>query len=91
MRKKIEEYKKTMINKILASKTQLEVLNLIDRKIKMLHRNNASPKLVQDFLDASTNELKQLDSSEFHAQQYSNIRVAKHHLENLKSLYIRRN
>jgi hypothetical protein len=91
MRKKIEEYKKTMINKILASKTQLEVLNLIDRKIKMLHHNNASPKLVQDFLDASTNELKQLDSSEFHAQQYSNIRVAKHHLENLKSLYIRRN
>jgi hypothetical protein len=84
MQRTIAEYKDIMLRKILMSKTQLEVLSVIDRKIKMLRRKNATNEWTQRFLDSSIVDLKNADASSFNAQQWSNIRVAKGHLENLK-------
>jgi hypothetical protein len=84
MQKIIQNYKNRMLEKILTSKTQFDVLNLIDRKIKMLQRRNATNEWVSKFLEASLIDLKNQDASSLNAQQWSNIRVAKNHLENLK-------
>lgn len=87
MQRTINTYKGLMIDKILHCKTHFEVLSIIDRKVTLITKTNGYKAIVKQFLDKSLINLKNLPEESIKADQWSKIRVAISHLENLKMHY----
>ncbi len=87
MRHQIQYYEGIMIAKILACKSTLTVLNVIDRKIDLIRRKTIDRSLINQFLDNSLINLRNTNNADIEPDQFSKIRSAIDHLENLRMQY----
>ena len=87
MRNTIHIYEKAMLKKTLASKTTLEVIEIIDRKISLIEQKGNDRTTLNYFLDGSIFILKDYREQHTNALQLSKIRVAICHFQSLKMHY----
>lgn len=84
MQRTISVYKNVMINRIINSQTHFEVLGIIDKKIEIIDKKECIKELKTQFLENVIAKLKKVDASKIKPGQWSNIRVAIGHLNNLR-------
>lgn len=87
MRTAIHIYEKTMLKKILACKTTVEVNAIIDEKVTLIEKESSDKSTLNYFLDSSLFILK--DSREHYTDAFklSKLRVAICHFQTLKIHY----
>jgi hypothetical protein len=73
----LDEYRCKLINKILFSSSQEEVIRFCDASIKGLEHHNVNAYIVVRFVDKVIIELEQFNPMKKDAQQWSNIKLAK--------------
>lgn len=66
------------------SETNFDVLGIIDYKMEIINKKESLKELKLQFVQNAIISLKKLDASKIGANQWSNIRVALSHLENLE-------
>jgi hypothetical protein len=76
-----------MVKKILACKTPFEVLAIIDRKVALIQKRTNDVTFINQFINNSLSNLKNVRESIVEAEQYSKIRTAISHLQNLGLKY----
>lgn len=87
MRNTIHIYEKAMLKKILACKTTLEVIEIIDRKVSLIEQKSKDRSTLNYFLDSSIYILKDSREDRKNTFQLSKLRVAICHFQNLKMHY----
>ena len=73
-----------MITKVLACKTPFEVLEIIDRKVRLISKKTDDGRFIIQFINNSLGKLKHLNETAKDAEQHAKIRSAIGHLQNLK-------
>lgn len=87
MRNTIHIYEKAMLKKILACKTTLEVIAIIDRKVSLIEQKGKDKAALNYFIDSSIFILKGSREERKNAFQLSKLRVAICHFQTLKMHY----
>ncbi len=87
MHRMINEYKRTMVSKILSCKIPFEVLAVIDRKIMLIRQKTDNKQLIFQFIDDSLYQLRHINEAEINADQFSKIRAAIARLQSLQIQY----
>jgi|GEM_PF-5054428 len=87
MRHIIHNYEGIMISKILSCKTTLTVLNIIDKKIALIKQKTGDRSIINEFLENSLINLRHANEANIEPTQFSKIRSAIDHLENLRMQY----
>ena len=73
-----------MVSKILSSKTTFEVLEIIDKKIALIRSKTNDTLVTYTFIEDSLFNLRHVDETTIEADQFSKIRAAVNHLQNLR-------
>jgi hypothetical protein len=83
----IHKYEQVMISKILACKTPIMVLQVIDKKILLIRGKTDDRAMIHQFLKNSLINLRRTNELSINALQFSKVRSAISHLENLRIRY----
>lgn len=73
----LDEYRATLINKILLAGSQQEVKQLIDAPIHLLKYNNVPWQSIAGFIEKSLSDLYQFSPLNEEAWQWINIKIAR--------------
>ena len=87
MRKAIKEYEAIMIRKIFSSKTNFDVLGIIDKKVKLIQQSTNDKTILSRFIDNCLFDLRQVKEKDVAPGDLSKIRAAISHLQNLEMHY----
>lgn len=75
---------KALINKILVAESQQEVKQCIDNLLGKMKQRNDSAANVAGFVDSTVHHLENLNPMDKDAMQWSNIKMARIHLQHIK-------
>jgi hypothetical protein len=81
----INDYRCKLINKILFSNTQEEVKRYIDAAMRGLSMHKVNGHLVTRFADRTSRDLAAFSPMDYGTQQWTNIKMARMHFNQLKS------
>jgi len=80
----LTDYRSKLITKIMFSNSQEEVKRYIDMAMKSLEQHNLNSYIVSRFVDKILNELESFSPLNQEAQQWSNIKMARIHFNQIK-------
>ena len=87
MRRIIYDYEGLMVRKILACKTSLLVLDVIDNKINLIRKKTGDRVIIHEFVKHSLTQLRHANEVNTDPAKFTNIRSAISHLDNLRMQY----
>lgn len=87
MRRIIHSYEGVMVSKILACKTTLSVLDVIDKTINLIRKKTDEQTMIYKFVESSLLNLRHINEKNMDPMQFSKIRSAISHLDNLRMHY----
>lgn len=71
-------------NKILVAGSQEDVKSLIDYTLKKMMQNKVSAEDINQFIDSNIHQLENLNPLNKNERQWSNINMARIHLQHIK-------
>jgi hypothetical protein len=83
----LEDYRSTLVGKILLADSQEEVRLFIDAAMKGLKERKVNGHIVARFLDKITHDLAQFDPIHKNPEQWSNIKMARIHFNRLRQTF----
>ncbi len=81
MQKKLTGYKHVLVDKILHAKSYIDVISIVDTKLKKVIKESNLNDLPQRFITETIDELTISSETTMDADQWSYIRIAKVHLQ----------
>ncbi len=83
----LKDYGNRLMDKILVAVSQAEVKLHIDNLLGKMNQNNEDPDAIVGFLNGTIHQLENLTPMDKDASQWSNIKMARIHLQHIRRTF----